>query len=39
MVGEPADEPATVLELVVASLEIGRVDELADQFKVCHNLC
>jgi hypothetical protein len=39
MLGEPADEPATVLEVVAAILEIGRVDELADQFQIRHNLC
>jgi hypothetical protein len=39
MVGEPANEPAPMLEIVTAILEICGVDELADQLQICHNLC
>jgi hypothetical protein len=39
MVGEPADKPPPVLEIVPAILEICSVDELADQLQIFHNLC
>jgi thiazole synthase len=37
--GEPADKPARVLEIVSAILEVCGVDELADQLQIRHNLC
>jgi hypothetical protein len=39
MLGEPTDELPTVLEILAAILEIGRVDEVPDQLQIRHNLC
>ena len=39
MLGEPADKPAPMLEIVATVLEICGVDEFADQLQICHNLC
>jgi len=39
MLVEPADELAAALEIVAAILEIGRVDEVPNEFQIRHNLC